>query len=61
MPRSPPIAYLSLYGWTTNSLVEHYITDDWSGYDPSSGATFKGTVNRGAAAGGSPRHSALRR
>ena len=25
--------------------MEYYITDDWSGYDPSSGATFKGTVN----------------
>jgi endo-1,4-beta-xylanase len=38
-------AYLSLYGWTTSPLVEYYITDDWSGYDPSSGATYEGSVN----------------
>jgi endo-1,4-beta-xylanase len=38
-------AYLSLYGWTTSPLVEYYITDDWSGYDPSSGATYMGSVN----------------
>jgi endo-1,4-beta-xylanase len=38
-------AYLSVYGWTTNPLVEYYITDDWSGFNPGSGATFKGTVS----------------
>ena len=37
-------AYLSVYGWTTNPLVEYYITDDWSGFNPGSQATFMGTV-----------------
>ncbi|KAL3426517.1 glycosyl hydrolase family 11 [Phlyctema vagabunda] len=37
-------SYLSIYGWTQNPLIEYYIVESFGTYNPSSGATKKGTV-----------------
>ncbi|KAG9836971.1 glycoside hydrolase family 11 protein, partial [Aureobasidium melanogenum] len=37
-------SYLSVYGWSTNPLVEYYILESYGTYNPGSGLQHMGTV-----------------
>ena len=37
-------SYLSIYGWTTDPLIEYYIVEDYGTYNPGSGGEHKGTL-----------------
>ncbi|KIK61107.1 glycoside hydrolase family 11 protein [Collybiopsis luxurians FD-317 M1] len=43
-PNPAAAALLSVYGWSTNPLVEYYINEDNNNFDLTEGATHKGTV-----------------
>ncbi|KAI1350038.1 xylanase [Xylaria sp. FL0043] len=37
-------SYLSVYGWTRNPLIEYYVVESFGSYNPSSGATKRGSI-----------------
>ncbi|KAI1756256.1 xylanase [Xylaria castorea] len=37
-------SYLSIYGWTKSPLIEYYVVESYGSYNPSSGATKRGTI-----------------